>query len=96
MNNKTIEVDLHLGAFMRNTNGLSGEEMLAFSIERMKSVLEKAIADNCKEIRFIHGQGRGLLKNRVYEELQTYLNRGKIRRFEPSFFNEDIVVVSLV
>lgn len=96
MGKDILEVDLHLRAFMRNTNGLSGEEMLEFSIERMKDVLEKAIADNYKEIRFIHGQGKGLLKNRVYEELQIYLKRGKIRRFGPSFFNEDIVVVSLV
>lgn len=95
MGKDIMEIDLHLRAFMRNTNGLSGEEMLEFSIDRMNDELKKAIANNWKEIRFIHGQGRGLLKNRVYEELRAHLACGKIRRLEPSFFNEDIVVVTL-
>lgn len=95
MDKNIMEVDLHLRAFMRNTSGLSSEDMLELSIERMKEALGKAFSTNYKEIRFIHGQGKGLLKNRVYEELETYLKRGKIRSFEPSFFNEDIVVVTL-
>lgn len=95
MGKDIIEVDLHLRAFMRNISGLSSEDMLELSIERMKEALGKAISTNCKEIRFIHGQGKGLLKSRVYEVLGMYLKQGKIRGFEPSFFNEDIVVVVL-
>jgi len=62
MDKNIMEVDLHLRAFMRNTSGLSSEDMLELSIERMKEALGKAFSTNYKEIRFIHGQGKGLLK----------------------------------
>lgn len=90
---KPKEIDLHLRAFMRNTSGLSNEHMLKLSIDRMRSELEKAIENNEKEIRFIHGRGSGTLKDRVYNELGKYVREGEIISFEPSFFNPDIVIV---
>ena len=81
------EVDLHLRAFMRNTSGLSGEDMVRLSIERMHAALDKAIADGRQEIRFIHGHGTGALRERVYHELRVYEQKGLIESFEPSFFN---------
>ncbi len=90
---KPKEIDLHLHSFMRNTSGLSNEHMLKSSIDRMRSELEKAIENNEKELRFIHGRGNGTLKERVYNELGKYVREGDIISFEPSFFNPDIVVV---
>ncbi len=87
------EVDLHLKAFMRNTSGLSPEQMLALSMERMRNELDKAIDRNQKEIRFIHGHGTGALRDRVYHELRVYQHEGLIASFEPSFFNPGVVVV---
>ena len=54
------EVDLHLKAFMRNTTGLSNEQMVQLSIARMRTALDKAIEQCQREIRFIHGHGTKL------------------------------------
>ncbi|WP_257657907.1 Smr/MutS family protein [Parapedobacter lycopersici] len=87
------EVDLHLRAFMRNTSGLSGEDMVQLSIERMRTALDSAIANGQQEIRFIHGQGTGALRDRVYQELRVYERKGLIESHEPSFFNPGMVNV---
>lgn len=92
---KPKEVDLHLQAFRRNTSGMSAEAMLKESISRMRRALDEAISKGEKEIRFIHGRGKGALRERVYQELQAYLREGEIESFEPSFFNPDIVVVRI-
>ena|SRR5690606_7027596 len=81
------EVDLHLKAFMRNSSGLSNEQMVQLSIARMRAALDKAIEQRRGEIRFIHGHGTGTLRERVYHELRVYQQRGLIESFEPSFFN---------
>lgn len=87
------EIDLHLRAFVRNTSGLSGEDMVQLSIERMHAALNKAIEDGRQEIRFIHGHGTGALRDRVYHELRVYERNGLIESFEPSFFNPGMVNV---
>jgi len=87
------EVDLHLRAFMRNTSGLSGEDMVQLSIERMRTALDSAIARGQQEIRFIHGQGTGALRERVYQELRVYEREGLIESYEPAFFNRGMVNV---
>lgn len=87
------EIDLHLRAFMRNTTGLSAEDMVQLSLDRMRNALDTAISRKQREIRFIHGHGTGALKERVYQELRIYEKDGLIARFEPSFFNVAIVNV---
>lgn len=87
------EVDLHLKAFMRNTSGLSIEDMVRLSLERMRDELDRAIERGQQEIHFIHGVGSGSLKERVYAELRVYENKGSIASFEPSFFNPGVVKV---
>ena len=37
------EVDLHLEAFIRNTSGLSNENMVQLSLKRMRDALDNAI-----------------------------------------------------
>lgn len=87
------EVDLHLRAFMRNTSGLSNEDMVQLSLERMRDALDQAIGRGQREIRFIHGHGTGALRERVYHELRVYERKGLIESFEPSFFNPAVVNV---
>lgn len=87
------EVDLHLQAFMRNTSGLSNEHMVQLSLERMRTALDKAIERKHQEIRFIHGHGTGVLRDRVYQELRVYQQEGLIESFEPAFFNPGMVRV---
>lgn len=87
------EIDLHLQAFMRNTHGLNHEDMVQLSLERLRKFLDTAIAQNKQAIRFIHGHGTGTLKERVYQELRVYEQKGQIESFEPYFFNPGIVQV---
>ncbi|SEL96255.1 Smr/MutS family protein [Parapedobacter koreensis] len=87
------EVDLHTRAFHRNTAGLTAEDMVRLSIDRMRSALDAAIRQGQQEIRFIHGQGTGALKERIYHELRIYEKNGLIESFEPSFFNSGVVNV---
>lgn len=92
---KIREIDLHLDAFRRDTSGMSAEAMMKVSVDRMRAALEDAIDRGDREIRFIHGHGKGALRDRVYKELQTYVKTGEIQSYEPSFFNPDIVVVRI-
>jgi len=86
-------VDLHLSAFMRNTSGLSNEDRVRLSLDRMRAALDQAIERGQREIRFIHGHGTGTLRERVYHELRVYQKNGLIESFEPSFFNPAVVNV---
>lgn len=90
------EVDLHIRAFLRNTSGLDAEDMVLHSLDRLHDELKRAVQDREKQIKFIHGKGKGSLRERVYQELRGYRDRGLIRNFEPSFFNEGVVVVDIV
>lgn len=89
------EVDLHTNAFMRNTSGLTTEDLVQSSLQRMRIFLERAIDGKQKQIRFIHGVGAGTLKDRVYHELRVYEQKGLIESFEPSFFNKGVVIVNI-
>ncbi len=87
------EVDLHLQAFIRDTSGLSPENMVQLSLKRMREALDNAIEKGHKEIRFIHGHGTGALRERVYFELRAYKKAGLIESFEPLFSNPAVVNV---
>lgn len=89
------EVDLHTNAFMRNTSGLSAEDLVQHSLQRMRNALNNAINNGHKQIKFIHGRGKGALKERVYHELRVFESKGLIHSFEPSFFNEGVVIVHI-
>lgn len=87
------EIDLHIEAFMRNTSGLSNEDMVQLSLRHMREALGQAIDRGQQEIHFIHGVGSGALKERVYQELRVYESKRLIASFEPSFFNKGVVKV---
>lgn len=89
------EIDLHTRAFLRNVSGLDAEDMVLHSLDRLRDELDKAIQKKERQIKFIHGKGQGSLKERVYQELRRYRDRGLIRSFEPSFFNDGVVVVDI-
>ncbi|HLR00146.1 MAG TPA: Smr/MutS family protein [Sphingobacterium sp.] len=92
---KVQEIDLHTRSFIRNTSGLNAEDLVQLSIERMHAALKKAIQNKQKQIKFIHGIGQGTLRARVYEELRICEAKGLIASFEPSFFNEGVVIVNI-
>ncbi len=95
MKKPPFEVDLHTQAILRNTYGLSPEDMIEESIIKLRETLDAAIYHDYAEIRFIHGKGKGVLKDRVYEELAYYKREGRIASYHPAFHNKDVVVVNI-
>jgi uncharacterized protein YnzC (UPF0291/DUF896 family) len=89
----TTTIDLHVHAFMRNTSGFKPHELVELSIERLEIAIKQAAKNNLSELQVIHGKGRGVLKEKVYQRLEEFQRKGIIEDFAPSFFNEDIVVV---
>lgn len=88
-------VDLHADAFLKNLDTYETDELLAESIELMREMLDAAIYWSYPEIRFIHGKGKDILRQAVYEELAYYKRGGAITGYHPSYHNEDIVVVNI-
>lgn len=88
-------VDLHANAFMDDWEDYEADELLAFSIDHFRDNLDAAIYWNYAEIKFIHGKGKGKLKECIYEELREYKNAGSIANFYPAYHNEDIVIVHI-
>ena len=68
--NDLIEVDLHIHEIIDDTTGLSNTEMLTIQLNHFQKELEHAIANNVRRIVFIHGKGKGVLKNAVLEKLR--------------------------
>lgn len=92
---KTVTIDLHVQSFMRNTSGFHAYELQELSLDYLKKSLDEASKNGTQEINVIHGRGKGVLKERVYQVLADYQKAGKVIHYEPSFFNEDTVVVRL-
>ncbi|MBD1419971.1 Smr/MutS family protein [Sphingobacterium chuzhouense] len=88
-------VDLHTEAFLGNLDIYETNELLAESLELMREMLDAAIYWDYTEIRFIHGKGKGILRQAVYEELAHYKQGGAIASYHPSYHNDDIVVVNI-
>lgn len=88
-------VDLHATAFLSNHDDYDPDELLFASIDKLRETLDAAIYWSYPEIKFIHGKGKGVLRNEIYEELKFYKNAGLITNYHPAYHNEDIVVVHI-
>ncbi|MBD1428932.1 MULTISPECIES: hypothetical protein [Sphingobacterium] len=88
-------VDLHAEAFVDDFQSYEADELLALSIDRFRECLDSAIYWDFSEIKFIHGKGKGRLREVLYEELRDYKNSGSISSYYPAYHNEDIVVVQI-
>jgi hypothetical protein len=61
----TIEIDLHIQRLLDNLSGLNNADMLEYQIDTFKKTLEKHKKYKGWRIVFIHGQGKGKLKNSI-------------------------------
>lgn len=86
-------VDLHADSFLADWEDYDADELLALSIDHFRENLDAAIYWDFSEIKFIHGKGKGKLRECIYEELRDYKNAGSIASYYPAYHNEDIVVV---
>lgn len=86
-------VDLHAEAFLDDWEDYDADELLALAIDHFRESLDAAIYWDYAEIKFIHGKGKGILRDTIYEELRDYKNAGTIASYYPAYHNENIVVV---
>lgn len=88
-------VDLHAEAFLSDADSYAAEELLAAAVDKLRETLDAAVYWSYPEIKYIHGKGKGVLRETVYEELRFYKSAGLIDNYHPAYHNEDIVVVHI-
>ena len=69
LNKSKYEIDLHIEKLYPNYKNLAPSEMLQIQLKEFQNALDLAIATHQKEIVFIHGIGKGLLKNEIHLKL---------------------------
>ena len=65
-----IEVDLHIGALLDTTAGLSNGDMLEVQLGEFRKTLDANIRNKGQKIVFIHGKGEGVLRKAILDELK--------------------------
>ncbi|MDW7694705.1 DUF2027 domain-containing protein [Flammeovirgaceae bacterium SG7u.111] len=70
---KTLEVDLHLEAIVKNINEIPENNRLAVQLLHFEKKIDEAIIAGYDEVVFIHGVGGGTLR----KEIQKRLGRNK-------------------
>jgi len=88
-------VDLHAEAFLADAEDYDAEDLVLASIDRLRETLDAAIYWEYAEIKYIHGRGKGVLRETVYQELRFYKDNNLISNYHPAYHNEDIVVVHI-
>jgi hypothetical protein len=67
-----IEIDLHIAELLEDFINVSAQQMLAIQMNVFRKELEKAIQLNYASVTFIHGIGKGVLKDAIQQELNNY------------------------
>ena len=80
-----LEVDLHIGKLLDNTNGLNSTDMLNYQLDKFREVLEQYAGNKGQKIVFIHGKGNGVLRKAIEKELKT---KYKSYYFQDASFRE--------
>lgn len=80
-----LEVDLHIGKLLDNTNGLNSTDMLNYQLDKFREVLEQYAGNKGQKIVFIHGKGNGVLRKTIEKELKT---KYKSYYFQDASFRE--------
>jgi len=62
-------VDLHIDQLVPNPGALTSAEMLAYQINTFEKEMDKALVNDLKSIKFIHGIGNGTLRNKIHKLL---------------------------
>ena len=66
------EVDLHIEALVEDNSGLNTDEILQIQLSHFEESLERAVMSGIDQITFIHGVGRGTLRNKIHKFLSQY------------------------
>lgn len=69
-----LEQDLHIGALVDFTGGMSNFDMLRKQLFTAKNTIDKARQAGIKKVIFIHGVGEGILRQELYKLLDAHGN----------------------
>ena len=72
-----IEIDLHIGALLDSTAGMSNTDMLLLQLDTVRNILKAHSRRIGQKIIFIHGKGEGVLRKALYD-----LIRREFRSYE--------------
>lgn len=67
-----LEVDLHIHQITKSNKGMRNHAMLTKQLSVAKQKLNFAIENKIKKVVFIHGIGKGVLKEELYHLLKKY------------------------
>lgn len=65
-------VDLHIEALTDNYSGMSNAEIVNLQMTAFRKAMDKAIVSHLHKITFIHGVGKGKLKEELRKEINHY------------------------
>ncbi len=68
------EVDLHIEEILDDHRGMSNGEIIQVQLKYFQKRLDEAIAKHLVKITFIHGVGKGVLKEEILRLLKGYSN----------------------
>lgn len=67
-----MEIDLHLHEIIDSERGMSDGEKVQYQIDYFERMLEKAIREKMKKVVFIHGIGKGRLREEIRRIMNYY------------------------
>ncbi|MDD3458073.1 MAG: Smr/MutS family protein [Weeksellaceae bacterium] len=70
--NNEKEIDLHIGQLVDSYANMSNYEMLQLQLQKIKDEMEMASVQKIKKLIFIHGHGKGVLKDEMMKLLRKY------------------------
>jgi dsDNA-specific endonuclease/ATPase MutS2 len=65
-------VDLHIEKITKDYKGLSNNDIVEIQLSYFQRALNAALRSHLDHMYVIHGLGKGVLKNRVFDILKTY------------------------
>lgn len=68
------EVDLHIDMLSERPGDLSAHEAFEIQMHYFRLCMNHAFANKMKKVTFIHGVGKGILKDEITKELKQYDN----------------------
>lgn len=80
VNEKTV--DLHIEELVDDFSGMSNSDMLNVQMRRFHEEMNEALRSHLRRIIFIHGVGKGILKQNILKELRNYPGI-KVREADP-------------